>query len=410
MDKNLNFTLLEDQKKALKFILDRPKAGLFLPTGCGKTLVSLLYLKILNQSAIIVVEATKKDIWLGENQKFNLGLDITTEYSIGGKILLVSYDWLKNYPEVLDDYNTIIYDEAHCISNTETIRYKQLSERTKAMQRVVLLAGYPVENHLQEIFVVSLITDVLGKNYYHFLNRYFHVIRKGNRIIKAIPKPDSFQKILDALKDIVFVMDKSNAVKAKPKNIVVRYELSDYQKNIINMLGESGNYVDENISISCKNKAVAFQKVMQVVSGFVYLGGNKKGEPLVPVLFDENPKLKLLDKIISNKGNFILWYFFDSELGMLKKYSKICRLSKLQIDSRGRNLQHMGFAVYFTLPLSGGMMQQSIDRIIRYGREKDVVSIFLLPNGEFGNRMLKMIDTKFKLTNDFIKGLLKLRV
>lgn len=406
----IKFEFKANQKQALEFILQNKKSGLFLSTGCGKTLISLLYLQILDKPALIIVPASLKNVWLQENQKFNLNLLISTDYRNPAKIVIVSYDWVKSYPEILKEYEIVILDEVHAIADVETIRYKQLNEYIKSRDRIVLLSGYPVENRLSEIFVVSLITNVLGKNWFQFLYRYFTVIKKNNRIIKTIPKIGSIDKIINLIKSYVFVADKEKFfdVSIKKETVIVRFNLSDYQKNIINNLIEFKYYRDDRIHINCKNDLVVFQKILQIISGFVYeIDDNRE---LNPKFFDENPKFKLLQSIIVNKSNFLLWYLYNAEREILQKFNKICRLSKLQTDSRGLNLQHYKFAVYFSLPLSGGQFLQSLDRLYRIGRIEDVLSVVLLPNGEFGNKLFKMTSDKHKLTKKFINDLLNTKI
>jgi len=404
--------LKEEQKKALKFILDVPRSGLFVGTGCGKTVITQLYLKILDEPALIIMPAYIRDhqIWEKENDKFNLGLDLSTNWNMPGKILMVSYEHAKANPEILDDYEVVILEEAHCIADTSTIRFKNLHTRIKKKKRVVLLSGYPVENHLKEIFVVSLITNVLGYNYKKFLLEYFNIVEKNRRVIKATPKRGAVNKIIQLIKPFVFVANKDLFfdTPVKKENLVIRYELSDYQKNLINELSENYKYTDERLHVSCKNDLVVFGKVMQIVSGFVYETDNQK--ELNPVFFDENPKRDKLLEVLNGKTNFLLWYLFDAEAPMVKEFGDRCRLSKLQTDSRGLNLQEYKFSMYYTLPLSGGQFLQSVDRLYRIGRTEDVVSVVLLPNGVFGDKMFKMTEGKHKLTGKFIKDLLRVRI
>ena len=89
---------------------------------------------------------------------------------------------------------------------------------------------------------------------------------------------------------------------------------------------------------------------------------------------------------------------------------KLNRDMSFQTDSRGLNLQTYDFAIYFSVPLSGGMFNQSQDRIHRMGRERNVISVVLVPNGEFGDKLLKLLDRKQRLTKRFITSLLNTRV
>lgn len=298
----MSYELLPYQGPALEFLKCTPHAALFAATGAGKTLISLLHIKSLNKRALVVCEATKKHIWTEDNTKFEVGLDISTEWRVDGQINMVSYDWIKENADYMDDFPIVVFDEAHCISEPTTLRYKNLYEKVRSKPYVLLLAGYPVENHLQEIFVVSLISDVLGRNYLKFLdehdrdedeqrekainnwmvsnyqcflNRYFHIIRNRGHIVRMQAKCDAMDNIIWAIKDIAFVVKKSEVMPAdvKKETIITRFELSDEQKGIIQDLFQNGEYINEGLGvhIKCKNKLVAFSKAMQVISGFVYL-------------------------------------------------------------------------------------------------------------------------------------------
>lgn len=433
----MEYKLLPYQGPALEFLKCRPRAALFAATGAGKTLISLLHIKRLNKRTLVVCEATKKHIWTEDNVKFGIDLNISTDWHTDAPVNMVSYDWLKENAEYLDDFEVVIFDEAHCIAEPTTLRYRNLFEKVKSKQHVILLAGYPVENHLQEIFVVSLITDVLGRsydkfltehsdedsktraksldnwmtsNYQCFLNRYFHIIRKNGRIVRIWPKPDAMDNIIWAIRDIAFVVKKSEVMPAGIKNetVITRFELSDEQKGIIQDIFQDGEYRGQPVDIRCKNTLVAYSKSMQLMSGFVY---NTVGEEeIYPVPLLNNPKLDLLDKLVAGKENFLIWYLFDYEYKQLKKYEGVAKLCKLQTDSRGLNLQSYKFAIYYTIPLSGGQYMQSIDRVYRYGRTADVLSVVLLPKGEVGDWLSKMLNRKQKLTKKFIDRLFECKV
>jgi hypothetical protein len=402
--------LLPSQGPALEFLRKTLKAALFMATGTGKTLVTLLRLKELNKPSLIVVEASKKHIWIDENKKFEIGLNISIDWRAPGQFCVISYDWLKENAEFMDDFEVIVFDEAHCISDPNTLRYKNLIEKIQAKQYVILLSGYPVENHLQEIFVISLISNVLGNNYYHFLNKFFYVVRRGGHIVFVKPKPDSFDRIINLIKDIAFAVDKSNVMPKgiKKETIITRFKLSDEQRDIILSLFQGGEYQSDGINIHCKNGLVAYQKAIQLISGFVYNVNDK--EELYPIPLKSNPKLELAQKLLKDKENFLLWYLFDYEQVMLNQFKNQARLCRLQTDSRGLNLQSYKFSVYFTLPLSGGQFLQGVDRLYRYGRTTDVLSVILLPEGEFGDRLAEMVNRKQRLTDKFLSSLLRCKV
>ena len=418
----MNVELKPHQKEGLKYILEHKRSGLYLATGGGKSLTSLVYLKILDCPAMVIVPGYLKKVWYEENEKFGLGLDLKFDYNQRGKIFVVSYDWLKNYPEIIDEYDTVVLDEVLSVSNTNTVRFKQLAKRLRQKDRLVILAGYPTENNLIEVYVASLITDELGSDYYQFLYRYFDVIRKGNRIVRCTPKKGAFAKIMAILRKYVFLVDKQTILpNIRHDILVVRYELSDYQIDMLERLRGSGYYLDNDVELRCESPLVLIQKAMQIISGFVYVNEPDDVNPFhvelgivdkkvkskpIPVFFKDNPKLDKAKEIVRDKMNYLSWYFYDAEESMVSSFTHYTsRMCKLQ-HCRGLNLQSYDFSLYYSVPLSGGMFLQSADRLYRLGRDRDVISVLLLPHGEFGAWLYNLVQRKQKLTKRVINSLL----
>lgn len=408
----MKLKLKDHQKEAAKKALSVKRGGLLIPTGGGKTTTSLVILKFINRPTIVITQAALIGVWFEENEKFELGLKLSKDYKTHRGVFVTSYDWIKLYPEVLNDFEVVILDEALSISNTDTERYKMLSEKLKSKRFLFLLAGYPVENKMDELFVFSLVTDGLGKTYDEFIKRYFDVVQIGPHNVRKTLKPGAFEKILDIIKPVTYIVDKGliRTSEYVTKIYPVWFELTDYQLDIIDAITLDGSYKDDKISIECPNKGVKFFKKMQVVSGFVYQkdGGdaNEDDKETYPVFFDRNPKKEKFDELFGQKDNFLLWYFYDSEFEAIKDYKKSARLSKIQTDSKGLNLQSYKFSVYYTVPVSGGQFLQGIDRLDRMGRTGDINIYLMLPKHEFGERILDIVKTKKTLSKKVINYLL----
>lgn len=81
---------------------DKPMTGVFLGTGVGKTLPTL----VLGQGRILVIcpkQQKLDETWQKNNDKFCLGRDVT----------VVSYEMFWRHPEEWQQYDTVILDEGH---------------------------------------------------------------------------------------------------------------------------------------------------------------------------------------------------------------------------------------------------------------------------------------------------------
>ena len=403
--------LLPHQQEAIKRAIKNRRYIWFLPTGSGKTLAALIYIKLLGVPSLIVCPARIKEVWFKENNKFNIGLDVSDNYLSNPSVCVVSYEYARRYPEVFDDYELIVFDEAYYLSDVETLRYGVISKSIKDKHRLLLLSGYPVENHLTEIYgLASLISPgILGNNYYHFLHKYFKVIhdRRTNRIIKVIPKSNSFNRIVSVVSNISYIIPKGEVVDVGLNINVIRYKLTEQQKLL---LGDLFNRLEVNVGgvrIRCKNRLVAFQKALQVISGFIYVADDDLSSNYIRI--DASHKIDVLKYVVGE--GCIVWYYFNAEKDILEQNKISVPLYKLRSESRGLNLQHFKYAVYYSIPTSGGQFYQSVDRLHRYGRKREVNAVVLLPEGKFGDGLKGMLDRKFTLKEKFIVHLLnKLKV
>lgn len=114
-------------QSALLFEVERMKGAIgALPVGCGKTLCSLLLADVLHcQRAIILVPPDVRD------QLLNVDIDrYARHFKIPfGRFTVVAYSQLSSprTPDILEnlDPDGIFPDEAHCLRNRQSTRYKR---------------------------------------------------------------------------------------------------------------------------------------------------------------------------------------------------------------------------------------------------------------------------------------------
>lgn len=154
------------QYKTLDFIIESNfRAGIFHEQGVGKTACALLSIKRFGNKFLPFAYICKAGL---RHQAFKEILDWTDVpaqiISNGSekafpeifKAFIISYDTLKNNPEVLKNLNLklVILDECQQIKNAEAKRTKAIRNAIRDIPYVLALSGTPIKNHAGEYFPI----------------------------------------------------------------------------------------------------------------------------------------------------------------------------------------------------------------------------------------------------------------
>jgi superfamily II DNA or RNA helicase len=107
------------QDEIVKKLIDNEKALLLLPTGVGKTVICIKYLKQIefNNALIVVSIAKLRDItWIEEFNKWNSS-------HLLDKITIICYDSLHKYYDL--NFDIVIFDEIHSVTENHLNFYKK---------------------------------------------------------------------------------------------------------------------------------------------------------------------------------------------------------------------------------------------------------------------------------------------
>ena len=185
-------------KHQLKIIRDDPKtAGLFLGTGSGKTLISLL---LARRTTLVICPKTQKEDenWERELKKNNIVLPMLT----------ISKETFRRDAHKLPPFDTVIVDEAHTVLGvTPNVRYVNKQPIPKTSQLFEALQDYLKRNPPARLYLCTATimrspmtvwgaATVLGHdwNWYEFRDVfYFKLPLPGYREI-WVPKSDSATK------------------------------------------------------------------------------------------------------------------------------------------------------------------------------------------------------------------------
>lgn len=174
--------LFTHQREGIEFLTKAKKAILADVMGLGKTRQAILAADQVTADKLVVCPASLKENWAREIRA--AGVEDTIEIIDGGKQytyyegdtpykwVIVNYDVLERHADKLDQ-PVGIYDEAHYIKNSKTIRTKAALKLAKNQEIVYLLTGTPVLNRPEELFtLLQAIGHPLGKSWYSYVLRY----------------------------------------------------------------------------------------------------------------------------------------------------------------------------------------------------------------------------------------------
>ena len=186
-------TVLEHQKKGIKFLLSRTGAILADDMGLGKSLQSVIAaLESGAKRILIVCPSSAKINWEREInffQEYDTAIISGSRWSTA-KFTIINFDILKNFHTLKDDNNDgmpqlrdlvnakfdlCIIDEAHNLRNHKSIRGAIMTELCVdyGIEKVWLLSGTPVANRPMDFYnLLRLIKSPLVDNWKFYVQRY----------------------------------------------------------------------------------------------------------------------------------------------------------------------------------------------------------------------------------------------
>ncbi len=358
---------------AKNFLLQHPKAGLFLDVGFGKTLTTLATLAELGQAGqiaghilVIAPKAIARSTWIDEMAKWGIqanyvslivnekGKQLTKKkreelyeqipthpaafYFINREMITNLIDWhlnpnnknqfIKPWP-----FQTIIIDELQSFKSYNSGRFKALKKVCPFVTRFIGLTGTPTPNGLMDLWSEIYLMDGgqrLGHNITAYRNTYFNPgLVVNDNVVSWWPKTGAEEAIYDRVKDVVISIQNPNLkLPQVTYNDVYCYmsndEMDMYKQLMKDNVLDLNNSSGDDIVIEAANAAVLSAKLSQMASGTLYL------DDTLNYTVIHQRKLEQLEYIINNTGSPVLVaYHFKSDKIEILKY-----LTNLGIDAR----------------------------------------------------------------------------
>ena len=365
------------QKKAVKFLLERPCAGLFLDPGLGKTSITLGALKVLKskgmmkRALVIAPLRVVHAVWPAEVEKW-------TDFEGLRVSILHGKDKEKNLKQDADLYvinpeglnwllsstrfkalspDILIIDESSKFKHPRTSRFKMLKTVLPKFARRWILTGTPAPNGLMDLFGQAYIMDLgksLGKYITHYRMEYFTPLDRMG--FKWVPKEGTEERIYEQLRPYVLRLAAEDYLDL-PKMIVnkIEVELPTAARRVYDeMEKELLTTLDSGELLTAPSASAAYIKCRQIASGGLYKATGPEEQPLLKrdswVKIHDAKTEALVDLVDELQGSpLLVGYYFTHDLYRIQ-------------EALGKDIPYIG----------GGVSAAKTSEIVRAWNNKEI--------------------------------------
>lgn len=422
------------QKKAIDFIMEHKRCGLFLDMGLGKTISTLMAIQELmfdrfeiNKVLVIAPIRVARSTWPDEIEKWDETSNLRVSVAVGtpkkrlqafeeeADIYVINREnvvWMVE--NIKFDFDMVVIDELSSFKNNQSKRFKALRKVISRCDRVVGLTGTPAPNGLMDLWPQIYLLDQgrrLGKTITSYRRKYFRPGRSNGYVVyDYVPLPDAEKEIYEKIGDICISMSKEDYLNMPDRiyqMIVVELDKKafGYYKRLEK---EAIIELSDNDVILANSAASASNKLQQIADGAVYT--EKKDYVEI-----HDSKLEALEDLIeaANGQPVMVFYQFKHDKERIEnrfetrsieneKDVKDWNEGKIPIllahpasIGHGLNLQHGGhIIIWFGLTWSLELYQQANDRLYRQGQAKTVMVYHIVAKGTIDTGMIKALNSK----------------
>ena len=426
------------QTRATQLVIDKPKIGLFLDMGLGKTVITMTAIQELmydrfeiSRVLVIAPKRVAEDTWTREHAKWDHLKDLRISKVLGNEqqriralraeadIYVIGRDnviWLINYYQGLRKgwpFDMIVIDELSSFKNPQAKRFRALKKAMPSVSRVVGLTGTPSPNGLMDLWAEVYLLDQgerLGNTLGAYRERYFRPgARNGYVVYKWEPFRNAQKEIEDKISDICISMSAADYLKL-PKRIdnVIPVRLSPDEMEAYKRMERDQLLQIEDDDIAALNAAAVMTKLLQIANGSVYTNEGK-------VVKIHEAKLEALAEIVDTTDSPVLvFYSYKHDLAAIQGKIKGARILENEKDisdwnagrvqvllahpasvGYGLNLQEGGHViVWYGLTWSLELYQQANARLYRQGQEKPVIIHHLIAEGTADEEVMAALQNK----------------
>lgn len=411
--------LYEHQKQGLEATKDLNHVAFYWDMGLGKTFVGSEKMMQLGAKVnLVVCQKSKIDDWfehLDDNypEQHMFVYDLTKPFAYQSffeanhaKIGIINYDLLWRRKELLQlkDF-TLLLDESSLIQNETAKRTKFILKMQP--KNVILLSGTPTGGKYERLWSqMHLLGWNISKSMYW--NQFVIVKRLDLISGRSIPLVAGYKNV-DRLKrkmaeygcqflktNEVFDLPSQNFQKT---NVPTSREYKQFRKtgivtleNEITLVGDTTLtkmlYERQLCGIYSEDKLKAFSDLLDST------------EDRLIVFYNFNAELEAMRKILQpQRRPYSIVNGSQKNLNCYEKKDDSVTFVQYQAGAMGLNLQKANKVIYYSLPLSSELFEQSKKRVHRIGQDRPCFYYLLICKGSIEENILKTLKQRKDYTN-----------
>lgn len=422
--------LYPHQQKALKETKQFNKVGYFLDMGLGKTFVGSEKMIQLNKRVnLVICQKSKVNDWLQHFEKYyNLIVyDLTDKTDFkefvnwDGSVMadidyyrkrvgIINYELAFRRPELskLTDF-TLMLDESSMITNPTAKRTKFIHKLKP--DNCILLSGTPTGGKYEKLWSQL---KLLGWNISKDLFYRQYVVTEWIDDDSGFKRPvttgyKNVERLKSKLKQHGCIFMKTEEVFDLPEKIQIPVmvnnskEFSRFMRNSIVELPDGTELIgDTALTKRLYARQLCGQYSKAKMAAFVDLVGSTDDRLIVFYNFTEELNLMkeavaLMDKPISIVNGE------TKDLTAYENSSDSVTFIQYQAGAMGLNLQKSNKIIYFTLPQSSELFEQSMKRIHRMGQPKNCFYYILMVKNSVEGVILETLKMRKDYDDELFK-------
>lgn len=332
------------QRRAVGFIKSKPRAGLFLDMGLGKTISTLTAIADLlakgevTRVLLIAPLRPANGVWRQEARKWQHTKHLTFKMLTGdersrligirsqAQIHIINVDNLRWLLMVLRaqarrngwPYDMLVVDESSMFKTPKAKRFASLRFQLHRFERRVILTGTPAPKGLLDLWSQIFILDNglrLGEQVGRFRKRFFHP--SGFMGYGHEPDENAEKQISDLISPIVLTMRAEDYLELPPvieQNVYV--DMPPKARTLYERI-QKEMFLELEMGVSEALSAASLSsKCWQLANGALFLE-DAAGEKTWQTVHDV--KIEALKEIIDGVGgNVLVCYWFKHDLARLR--------------------------------------------------------------------------------------------
>jgi len=386
--------LYPHQERCLVETKDRSRVAYYLDMGLGKTFVAGEKAKELDKPVLVVCQKSKIDDW---KEHFEAHYDLP--------VSVVNYDLAWRRSEYLNwaDF-TLILDESSLIKNETAKRSKYVLNLQPA--NVILLSGTPTGGKYEELWSqCRLLGWGISKKLFYDHYVITEKIEVGGFPITKVVGYKNIDRLKAKLRQYGAVFMKTEEVFDLPEQVETMVKVKATK--------EYRQFKRDRYLALDNTELVGDTTLKQLLYQRQLCGQ-----------FNKNKLSALRDLLDSNNDRVIIFYNFTAEFELIKTmtdrpisyingagtdlanyeaHSNSITCIQYQAGAMGHNLQRSNIIIYFTLPLSSELFEQSKKRIHRIGQSRTCFYYYSIAEKSVEEKIFKVLKQRRDFTDALFK-------